>query len=253
MSEQELLKFARTYMSEGFPNPERTGCPPDSALSLMAIQPREADASVSEHLTCCSPCFNRYMDLLAQVELEKVSSVKNAFAWIVRSPLRVTAAVALVLGLATSAYVAVDWPTTPVRVATTPSQGTRPPVPADTSPSVPVYPEFVLDMSHLSPIRGEQTRPRPKMVRIPQRPLDLILHLPLGSEEGNYEISLTANGQTFWAASAQARLRNHKMTLQVKADLSAVPPGDYSFQVESPRGVYLKQPVSLQGKEQGKQ
>lgn len=221
MSEQELLKFAKTYLAEGFPNPERTGCPPDSALILMATQPNEADASVSEHLTCCSPCFNRYMELLAQVQQAKQRSIRTAFAWLISSPLRAATACALLLGLATTAYVAVQGLTTSVHVGTTPTQGTRPPVPTDTNPSVPVYAQFVLDMSHLSPIRGEQTRPRPERVaRIPQRPLDFTLHLPLGSEEGTYEISLMANGRTFWAASVEAHLRNHKMTLQVKADLT---------------------------------
>jgi len=109
-------------------------------------------------------------------------------------------------------------------------------------------------MSHLSPIRGEQIAPSPETVAsIPQKPLELILHLPLGSEEGSYAISLRAKDKILWAASAEARLRNHKMTLKAKADLSALPPGDYALQIESPHGVYLKQPVSLRGKEQAHQ
>ncbi len=60
--------FARSYLSDAFPNPERTGCPPDDALRLMAIRPLESDESISEHLTCCSPCFNAYMGHLAQAK-----------------------------------------------------------------------------------------------------------------------------------------------------------------------------------------
>ena len=66
--EEELLVFARSYLSDAFPNPERTGCPPDDALRLMAIRPLESDESISEHLTCCSPCFNAYMGHLAQAK-----------------------------------------------------------------------------------------------------------------------------------------------------------------------------------------
>jgi hypothetical protein len=66
--EEELLVFTRSYLSDAFPNPERTGCPPDDALRLMAIRPLGSDESVSEHLTCCSPCFNAYMGHLAQAK-----------------------------------------------------------------------------------------------------------------------------------------------------------------------------------------
>ena len=64
-----FLGFAKSYLSEAFPNPQRIGCPPDSDLLRMAKHPVEArDATVSEHLTCCSPCFNRCMQILADLK-----------------------------------------------------------------------------------------------------------------------------------------------------------------------------------------
>lgn len=67
-SEAEFFGFAKSYLSEAFPNPQRIGCPPDSDLQRMGEHPIEArDATVSEHLTCCSPCFNRYMEILARL------------------------------------------------------------------------------------------------------------------------------------------------------------------------------------------
>ena len=68
INEDEFLGFAKSYLSQGFPNPQRIGCPADSDLKRMAEHPKEADAPVSEHLTCCSPCFNRYMELLAELK-----------------------------------------------------------------------------------------------------------------------------------------------------------------------------------------
>ena len=66
LNEAEFFGFAKSYLSEAFPNPQRIGCPPDSDLQRMAEHPEEArDAAVSEHLTCCSPCFNSYMEILA--------------------------------------------------------------------------------------------------------------------------------------------------------------------------------------------
>jgi hypothetical protein len=54
-------------IEEAFPNPQRIGCPADSDLARMAEHPTEADILVSQHLTGCCPCFNRYMELLADL------------------------------------------------------------------------------------------------------------------------------------------------------------------------------------------
>lgn len=72
ISEEEFFGFAKSYLSEAFPNPQRTGCPPDSELTRLAERPKEAAPSVSQHLTCCSPCFNRYMDLLTEIRRKAV-------------------------------------------------------------------------------------------------------------------------------------------------------------------------------------
>src|ERR1700687_5502725 len=74
--EQDLLDFTRSYLSEDFPNPERKGCPPDDALRVLASRPIQSDESISDHLTCCSPCFNAYMAHLAHAGAEAVQSTK---------------------------------------------------------------------------------------------------------------------------------------------------------------------------------
>src|SRR5882672_6098998 len=57
---RELLDFARSYLPEAFPNPDRQGCPPDAALRSLAFNPNESEPTVTEHLAVCSPCFRRY-------------------------------------------------------------------------------------------------------------------------------------------------------------------------------------------------
>src|ERR1700722_9935772 len=83
--DNELLDFGRTYLSEGFPNPERQGCPPDGALRSLAVNPNLSETSVTEHLASCSPCFARYSELLAELRLqeaaEEKSSWKRLSAW----------------------------------------------------------------------------------------------------------------------------------------------------------------------------
>ena len=56
------------YLSEAFPNPRRLDCPPDAELIGLAERPREVDPFIPRHLTCCSPCFNRYMEILADMK-----------------------------------------------------------------------------------------------------------------------------------------------------------------------------------------
>ena len=71
-NEDEFFGFAKSYLSEAFPNPQRIDCPLDSDLQLMAEQPNpERDDEISRHLTCCSPCFNRYMEILADLKRGK--------------------------------------------------------------------------------------------------------------------------------------------------------------------------------------
>ena len=68
-NEAEFFGFAKSYLSQAFPNPQRIGCPAAFDLQRMAECPvKTRDAGVSEHLTCCSPCFNRYMEILADLK-----------------------------------------------------------------------------------------------------------------------------------------------------------------------------------------
>src|SRR5260370_30451622 len=73
MNEEKLLSFASSYLADGFPNPERSGCPSSQALQRLAKQPTQADLSITEHLSCCSSCFREYQELLAGLRLEKPS------------------------------------------------------------------------------------------------------------------------------------------------------------------------------------
>ena len=71
-NEEEFLGFAKSYLSAAFPNPQRIHCPPEADLQRMAEHPvPKRDDEVSKHLTCCSPCFNRYMEILAELKRGK--------------------------------------------------------------------------------------------------------------------------------------------------------------------------------------
>ena len=71
INEEEFFSFAKKYLSEAFPNPHRIDCPLDWDLIRLSERPREVDPFVIQHLTCCSPCFKRYMEILEDLKRRK--------------------------------------------------------------------------------------------------------------------------------------------------------------------------------------
>ena len=230
--EQDLLEFARSYLSEAFPNPERKGCPPDNALRILASRPTDSDESISNHLTCCSPCFNAYMAHLAHARAELVESQKIRRAtWIRRS--LVTAGVLAILMIAL--YVFFNRrhiePTVAPR---TPEPVGKPATPAQV-PATAMYVPVLVDLSNASPVRGlDQGEASPSPQVIPSSPLiNLNLLLPLGSEERRYSVRLSSSRDVVWSGLAQAHLENGQMLLHMHADFSHVPAGNYDLVVVS--------------------
>jgi hypothetical protein len=235
--ENELLVFARSYLSEAFPNPERTGCPPDEALRLMAIRPLESHASVSEHLTCCSPCFNAYMGHLAQARA-KVRRTR-----LIRSS-AVALGIAAILVIVAYAFLA-KRRNAPIVAPGNPAPITTPGRPEQTQTAV-VYVPVLIDLSSGSPTRGsKQSTARSLAQIIPSgSPVALSLRLPLGSEERVYLVTLRSGRNTVWSESMQARRENGDTFLRVHADFRDLPTGSYNLQVSS-GGRRLSAPVVI--------
>lgn len=246
---RKLLDFARSYLSEAFPNPDRQGCPPDAALRSLAFNPRESEPSVTEHLATCSPCFRRYSELLAELKsqprVESRLSFTRISAWSKAHPvLAGTAALCMlliVIGFGLLLH-GIRQPNTP------PMDTHRKPNPTEPLNPTVAYSPFSLDLSSLSPVRGsESAAGTQRRVPVPSSPLDLTLTLPLASAEGSYDLRLTAGSETVWSKSAQAHLLKGKTLLQVEADFSQIPRRNYNLEVRSSSGIRLVQPVSIQG------
>jgi hypothetical protein len=247
---KDLREFAGNYLSEAFPNPDRDGCPPDSALSFLAFNPKEAQPTVTEHLAACSPCFRRYSELLAELRaqqrVEKSSSWKRISAWTKAHPVLVAAALACALFIA----IGIGLLLRGIRQPNAPPMDThrKPNPPEPLNPTV-AYAAFSLDLSALSPVRGSEpsTTASQQRVRVPSSPLYLTLTLPLASEERSYNVRLTAGGHTFWSKSAQAHLHESQTLIRVEADFTQVPEGGYNLEVESSSGIRLTQPILMGG------
>src|SRR6266436_4144356 len=201
---KDFLAFARTYLSDAFPNPDRQGCPPDEALQSLAVNPSASEASITEHIASCSPCFKRYSELLTEVKsktaADEALSWKGILGWFRAHPLLVGASLACALFIAIGVGL---W--TRFSVPNPPPLETHQPhnPPSPVNPEV-AYSPFALDFSNISPIRGSNppTTGSQHRVRVPGSPLELTLSLPIGSEEQAYSVSLKTPGRTFWSKSA---------------------------------------------------
>jgi len=246
--DKDLLDFANSYLSEAFPNPDRQGCPPDAALRSLALSPTESEPTVTEHLAACSPCFRRYAELLAQLKSQRAAEEKLSWArvvtWSRSHPVLVGAALVCALFIAIGASLLLNR----IRVPNPPLDTHRAPNPVQPVNPTVSYAPFSLDLSTLSPVRGSEpsTTGSHQRVRVPSSPLYLTLTLPLASEERSYNVRLTGGGRTFWSKSAQAHLQEGQTLIRVEADFRQVPAGSYNLEVESPTGVRLVQPVSIE-------
>src|SRR6266851_4064935 len=247
--DKDLFDFAHSYLSEAFPNPDRQGCPPDSALRSLALSPTESGPTVTEHLAACSPCFRRYAELLAQLKSQRAAEEKLSWTrvatWTRSHPLLVGAALVCALFIAIGASLLLNR----IRVPNPPPLDThRAPNPVQPVNPEVAYSPFSLDLSALSPVRGaESATGTQRRVPVPSSPLDLTLTLPLASAEGRYDLKLKAESGTVWSKSAQAHLLKGKTLIQVEADFRQIPPRNYNLEVRSSSGIRLVQPVSIQG------
>src|SRR5229473_1483557 len=246
---KDLREFAANYLSKAFPNPDRDGCPSDSALRSLAFNPKEAEPTVTEHLAACSPCFRRYSELLAesmaQQRVEKASSWKRISAWTEAHPVLAAAALACALFIA----IGVGLLLRGIRQPNAPPMDTyRKPNPTEPLNPTVAYLPYSMDLSALSPVRGSEPPAiaTQRRVPLPNSPLDLTLTLPLASPEELYELKLTADHQTFWSKSAQAHLHKGKTLLRLDADFRQIPARNYNLEVRSSSGIRLVQPVSIQ-------
>ena len=224
--ERELFKLGRGLFAEQFPNPDRAGCPPQDVLRAMAFRRQHARPGEypSDHLTVCSPCFRDYSGYRKQARQQML----------VRAVLA-TAAAVIILISATLLW----------RHSGSPLQR-RPEIVQRPLKELPPI-SATLDLRHLSAVRGEG-RPKETMpqVTMPSGRLQLVLQLPIGSEEGKYEVALfRRSGEQIALTSGFAVLAQNVMTLKVTLDLSGVPPGRYIFEIRRIGSVWNRYEVEI--------
>jgi hypothetical protein len=237
----ELLKFADSYLREAFPNPDRIGCPAGDALRTMATKPREADASVIEHVSYCSDCYCEYADLLLGQTLIKAASQPRSqqHRWSQVVWATIACALALAIGATIYWHGSASRPTAPAterHAAEAPTGGTS-----------GLQASVVVDLSQASPTRGAKERAHRPLgpISVPASTVNIAIRLPLGMDEGTYTVALMTKNEAVWSAQAQARLESHQVILHIQADLSRVPSGQYQIDISSTAGTHIRQSVAV--------
>jgi hypothetical protein len=105
----------------------------------------------------------------------------------------------------------------------------------------------VLDLRGRTAVRGENmsdTGQPPLQVAHSVRSLSL--ELPIGSNEGAYEVALlNSTGAELLRTSGTARLEDHIVVLRAEVDLAGVPPGSYLLGVRQPGIEWTRFPIRL--------
>lgn len=196
MSHKQLLGILRQRLTTEFPNPERIGCPGNGLLQGIAqkkVSLTEAEPWL-EHLSSCSPCYQEFREFRRQWVRQR----RRLEAWV---------SVAAILFFALAGWL---WVRT--RIA------------------LPMVDTAKLDLRDRSPVRGIETEPALPPLIIPRSVKHLVLDLPIGSREGNYDVALLNDaGDEVVRTAGKAQLENHSVILRVEIDLGTVQRGSYSL------------------------
>jgi hypothetical protein len=208
--EKNLLKATEAALRSEFQSPERTGCPGSTALSLLARRRSSMaeSADLVDHIGTCSPCFAEY---------SQYRTAHEQRVWAFSTLGCVAAAILLYVG---SSLVFSGWSGEPSskEVARSPGQPTN----------------LVLDLRHKGVTRGATPEPQENdaVPRLPKSKLALSIYLPIGSEEGTYEVALfSSTGEPLSGAGGEARLESFIVILPVELDLANLAPGPYELRV----------------------
>ncbi len=190
------------------PNPDRLGCPPREVLEELARHERPINDSWLDHLAECSPCYQEFQTIRAQLE-------KRTFGrrlWIA------AAAIAFVTLCGLWLF---RW--------------TRVGVPERREARAPGTGEVVvatLDLRRTSPLRGEGALPSEGVPVIPKGRTHLRILLPVGAEPGSYLVEIRGDGGTVMAsASGEAMIVDFVTTLVVDVDTAGVEAGSHRLAI----------------------
>jgi hypothetical protein len=223
---EQLLNLLDRELAEGFPNPNRVGCPDSEILQRLArhqIPIPEIDPWI-DHLGSCSECFAdfnrrrrasraRWPRLILYGAAACIVFASAGLLWRPLSRGRKMSSPVAGAPAIHPAVVASDRPQALANAG------------ADRNPF-----EVALNLTQ-SATRGESRANDRPMVRVQARLLECRITLPFGSSEGLYyvQVQRAVQGEVLKAAHGNATINNGDVRLDVELDLSNLSAGGYSL------------------------
>jgi len=228
-----LAETAKRVFLARNPNPERKGCPDPSTLRSLSFHKPTKDAmEVTLHLGRCSDCFR---DALSYSQEFKECRRR---LWL---GVGTAAAVALVAGALYFGIKGFNFSRPPERIANVPANVVPVPVQPAPAPSITQMaragtPLPVVDYRVVAPTRGVATNTvEPKALTLKREHLRLRIYLPLGSEEGTYEVRLhRASDRREVVKYKRTGDKTNSYILSIEDDFSKFAAGSYLIVVFAP-------------------
>jgi hypothetical protein len=223
----QFLNLLNRELAEGFPNPNRIGCPESEFLQRLAghqVPIPEIDPWI-DHLGSCSECFGEFnrLRVASRVRRRQRFILYGAAACIVLASAGLLWR-QLSRGREISTPVAGVAATNPAVV--TGDRSGRQDVASTEAGREPF--EVMLNLTR-STTRGEKNTNGSQMIRVPARILECRMTLPLGSSDGLYYVRVQRTVQTEVLKTAQgnATINDGDVRLDVELDLSNITAGGY--------------------------
>lgn len=199
-------------LSRDFPNPQRVGCPDSAVLRGIALHKvplSEADRWL-DHFSSCSPCFQEFTQFRKQAVNRRRTQI-----WLAAAAVFIFA----IMGW--------FW----VR----------------TRPQVQTAAVVVLDLRGRATVRGEnQPDISQPPLDVPRSAKSLTLELPIGSNEGAYDVALlNPSGAELFRTSATAKLEDHIVVLKADINLAGISPGSYFLGLRQPGLEWMRFPIRV--------
>jgi hypothetical protein len=196
--EKRILDVLGRGLLKEFPNPERAGCPGSDVLKRIAAHemPLAEAGKWLDHLTSCSPCYGDFSHFQAAHQHRRT-----------RTLLVIAASILIPVSIAGWAFFLKQ----------------KEPINAQTA---------VLDLRNRSIPRGTEPNAAEAPLEVNRSATSWNIYLPLGSNEGQYEIRIvTPSGELLFAAGGTAKLTNEITSLQIPASVLAARSGRYVLQI----------------------
>jgi negative regulator of sigma E activity len=191
-----------------YPNPERKGCPGESALRSLAAKPltqRIENDPDWEHVTHCSECYREFLAFQSATKQQR-QTWREAIRWGIA--LVALATVSIVLYFSRGFVF----------------ESKRP-----QNAELAYLPRRInIESMTRSATRGGEKQP----IYLDRDREALTIQLPIGSMSGEYEFQLrTPADQVILTQSASASIEHGVTSFLVKLDLNSLRPGEYKMEV----------------------